>query len=92
MGGAGRARLPWFHHDSAWGGGRLWQAGGMLGSTRKEEKKLPSPAARPGEGERGTVSFKTTLFCTFFFLHATASFYEKRAISFKGGANILFSN
>jgi len=30
------------------------------------KKKLPSPAARPGEGERGTVSFKTTLFCTFF--------------------------
>jgi hypothetical protein len=55
-------------------GGRLWQACGVSGSTRKEEK-LPSPAARPGEGERGTVSF-----------------YEKRAVFFKGGASLFFSN
>jgi hypothetical protein len=63
-----------------------------VGFNEERRKKLPSPAARPGEGERGTVSFKTTLFCTFFFLHETASFYEKRVVSFKGGASILFSN
>jgi hypothetical protein len=57
---------------------------------RGKKKKLPSPAARPGEGERGTMSFKTTLFCTFFFLHETTPFYEKRAVSFKGGAIIFF--
>jgi hypothetical protein len=45
--------------------GRLWQACGVSGSIRKEEK-LPSPAAPPGEGEKGTVSFNTTLFCIFF--------------------------
>jgi len=27
-----------------------------------------------------------------FFLHETTPFYEKRAVSFKGGASILFSN
>jgi hypothetical protein len=34
---------------------------------KEEENCLPSPAARPGEGERRTVSLKTTLFCLFFF-------------------------
>jgi hypothetical protein len=85
--------LVFFHHESAWGGAALagrWR----VGFNEERRKKLPSLAARPGEGERGTVSFKTTLFCTFFFftLHETAPFYEKRAISFKGGSSILFSN
>jgi hypothetical protein len=35
---------------------------------KEEENCLPSPAARPWEGERRTVSFKTTLFCFFFFM------------------------
>jgi len=43
---------------------------------KEEENYLPSPAARPGEGERRTVSLKTTLFYPFF-LHETASFYTK---------------
>jgi hypothetical protein len=30
----------------------------------KNEECLTSPAARPGEGERRTVSFKTILFCS----------------------------
>jgi len=34
---------------------------------KEEENCLPSPAACPGEGERRTVSLKTTLFCLFFF-------------------------
>jgi len=34
---------------------------------KEEEKCLPSLAAHPGEGERRTVSLKTTLFCFFFF-------------------------
>jgi hypothetical protein len=59
-------------------GGRLWQACGVSGSTRKEEK-LPSPAARLGEGERGTVSFKTTLFCTFFFFNMKRRRFMKNA-------------
>jgi hypothetical protein len=33
---------------------------------KEEENCLPSPAARPGEGERRTVSLKMTLFCLFF--------------------------
>jgi hypothetical protein len=78
MGGAGRARLPWFFFIMRvhWGAlaGR-WR----VGFNKERRKKLPSPAARPGEGERGTVSFKTTLFCTFFFLHETAPFYLKVA-------------
>ena len=40
-----------------------------------------------GEEERGTVSFKTTPFCFFFFLmYETASFWRKRAVSFICGA------
>jgi hypothetical protein len=35
---------------------------------RKKQKFHSSPAARPREEERGTVSLKTTLFCSFFFL------------------------
>ena len=35
---------------------------------RKKQKFHSSPAARPGEEERGTVSLKTTLFCSSFFL------------------------
>jgi hypothetical protein len=57
---------------------------------KEEENCLPSPVARPGEGERRTVSLKTTLFCPFFFLHETASFYTKRAASFKCGASKNF--
>jgi hypothetical protein len=34
---------------------------------RKKQKFHSSPAARPGEEERGTMSLKTTLFCSFFF-------------------------
>jgi hypothetical protein len=77
VGLAGRDFLGFFHHESAWGGalaGR-WR----VGFNEERRKKLPSPAARPGEGERGTVSFKTTLFCTLFFLHETAPFYLKVA-------------
>jgi hypothetical protein len=73
----GAASLVFFHHESAWGGalaGR-WR----VGFNEERRKKIPSPAARPGEGERGTVSFKTTLFYTFFFLHETALFYLKVA-------------
>jgi len=39
----------------------------MMMKEAEEKNGFSSPAARPGEGERGIVSFKTTLFCTFFF-------------------------
>ena len=33
---------------------------------KEEENCLPSPIARPGEGERRTMSLKTTMICSFF--------------------------
>jgi len=66
---AGEVRLPRFSGKAC---------GQERGSTLEEEKPtilLSSPAARPWEEERGTVSFKTTLFrSSSFFLHETASF------------------
>ena len=63
---AGEVRLPRFSGKAC---------GQERGSTREEEKPtilLSSPAARPWEEERGTVSFKTTPFRSsssfFFFL------------------------
>jgi len=62
--GFGRARSGW----SASGRGSLdfGKARGKKETQQKERKKtkpfLSSPAARPGEEERGTVSFKTTPF------------------------------
>jgi len=61
VGVAGRARLPWCI---------IMRVCGVSGGGRhvacrvhwRKKKKLPSPVARPGEGERGTLSFKTTLF------------------------------
>jgi hypothetical protein len=59
---------------------------------RKKQKFHSSPDARPGEEERGTMSLKTTLFCSFFFeKHKTTSFWTKRAVSFKYGANMSTS-
>jgi hypothetical protein len=65
---------------------------------RKKQKFHSSLAARPGEEERGTVSLETTLFSSFFFSffffsenHETASFWTKRAVSFKYGANMSTS-
>jgi len=62
---------------------------------RKKQKFHSSPAARPGEEERGTVSLKTTLFCSFFFFffekHETTSFWTKHTVSFKYGANMSTS-
>jgi hypothetical protein len=94
MGAAGRVRLPRFLIMRVRGGlgfGRACTRCAWFNEERR--KKMPSPAARPGEGERGTVSFKTTLFYLFlFFLHETVSFYTKRVVSFKGGASICFPN
>ena len=36
---------------------------------KKKLKFLSSSAARPGEEERGTLSLKTTLFCSLFFFN-----------------------
>ena len=61
VGVAGEERLPRFSGKAC---------GPERGSTFEEEKPtifLSSPAARPGEEERGTVSFKTTPFRSFFF-------------------------
>jgi len=44
---------------------------------KEEENCLPSPAARPGEGERRTVSLKMTLFCFFFFNMKRHRFIQK---------------
>jgi hypothetical protein len=58
--------------------------GGREAGRIKEEKTkvISSPAAHPGE-EGGTVSLKTTLFCSLLFLHETMLFWTKRAVSFK---------
>ena len=62
------------------------------GRKLKEEKKntpiISSPAAHPGDEERGTVSFKTTPFrssssSSSSFKHETTSFWTKRVVSFK---------
>jgi len=58
---------------------------------KKKQMFHSSPAARPGEEERGTMSLKTTLFCSFFLKHETTSFWTKRAVSFKYGANMSTS-
>jgi hypothetical protein len=54
------------HHQRAWGF-ESWQSTREERDATKLKKKktkpfLSSPAARPGEEERGTVSFKTTPF------------------------------
>jgi len=54
-----------------------------VGFNEERRKKLPSPAARPGEGERGTVSFKTTLFCTFFFYMKRRRFMKNASFHLK---------
>jgi hypothetical protein len=54
----------------------------------EKNKNFSSPVVCPGEEEGGTVPSKTTLFrfSSFFFflkMHETASFFLKRAVSFK---------
>jgi len=68
VGATGKARLPRPFIMRAYGGGGFGRHVACR-VQRGKKKKLPSPAARPGEGERGTVSFKTTLFCTLFFFY-----------------------
>jgi len=73
--------LPLISHHQGLGFRDFCRARGSQELMKKEEENcLPSPAARPGEGERRTVSLKTTLFCLFFFLHETTSFYTKHAV------------
>jgi len=100
------ARLPRFgsHRFSGRcvvGGRPVCLVGGLQareGPAKFKQKPLFSffPAAMfGGEEERGTVSFKTTPFCSFFFdkMHETTSFWRKRAVSFKCGARTRqFSN
>jgi len=102
LGAAVEVRLPRFSGRRAAGGRpagmasevRLLRFSGKAcgqerGSTLEEEKLtifLSSPAARLEEEKRGTVSFKTTPFRFFFFKYETASFWIKRAVSFKSGA------
>jgi len=84
VGVAGRARLPWCIIMRVCG----VSEGGRHVACRvhwRKKKKLPSPAARLGERERGTMSFWTTLF---FLLKKTWN----GAVSFKGGTNICFPN
>jgi hypothetical protein len=65
--------LPLVSHHQGLGFRDFCRARGSQELMKKEEENcLPSPAACPGEGERRTVSLKTTLFCLFFF------FYKKR--------------
>jgi hypothetical protein len=63
VGAAGKVRLPWFLVIQGRGASGLGRARGVP-ELMKNEECLPSPAARPGEGERRTLSFKTTLFCS----------------------------
>jgi len=63
VGVAGKVRLPWFLVIQGRGASGLGRAR-RVPELMKNEECLPSPAARPGEGERRTVSFKTTLFCS----------------------------
>jgi hypothetical protein len=76
-----------FHHESAWGG--LWQACGVSGSTRKEEK-IAFPCCTSRGRRKGNSVVQNDTVLQFFFLHETAPFYEKRAVSFKDGASIFF--
>jgi hypothetical protein len=60
--------LPLVSHHQGLGFRDFCRACGSQELMKKEEENcLPSPAACPGEGERRTVSLKTTLFCLFFF-------------------------
>jgi len=58
-----------------WGGVKLWMFGRARGereagrSKEEKNKNLSSPVARPGEEGGGTMSFKTTLFCSFFLFY-----------------------
>jgi hypothetical protein len=72
--------------------GGLWQAGGVSGSTRKEEKNYLPLLHVQGKEKGEQCRSKRHCSAPFFFLHETAPFYEKRVVSFKGGASILFSN
>jgi len=58
------------HHEGAWGF-RFWQSAQHEGvneeKRRRKKSVFSSPAARPGEEERGTVSLKTTPFRFLFF-------------------------
>ena len=58
------------HHQRAWGFGSwqsTWEERGNIIKEEKTKKILSSPTTRPGEEERGILSFKTTPFCSFFF-------------------------
>jgi hypothetical protein len=74
---SGRGRqgaAPLTSHHQGLGFRDFCRARGSQELMKKEEENcLPSPVARPGEGERRTVSLKTTLFCPVFFF-----FYMKR--------------
>jgi len=54
------ARLPWFLVIQGHGASGLGRARGAP-VLMKNEECLPSPSARPGEGERRTMSFKNGL-------------------------------
>jgi hypothetical protein len=61
---------------------------------RGKKKKITFPCCTSRGRRKGNsvVQNDTVLHLFFFTLHETAPFYEKRAISFKGGSSILFSN
>jgi len=70
---AGEVRLPRFSGKAC---------GQERGNTLEEEKPtifLSSPAARPGEEERGTVSFKTTPFRSSLFFYMKRRRFRKNA-------------
>ena len=89
VGAAGKTRLPWFLVIQGRGASGLGRARGAP-ELMKNEECLPSPAARPGEGERRTVSFKTTLFCYaqnsgplfFFYIYIKSSSYQHNKLYF----------
>ena len=67
------------------GGGRAYGVQGLMKKEEENKNAFSSPAARPGEEERGTVSFTMTPLSFFFFLF---SFFNMKRCRF--GQNVPF--
>jgi len=99
--GAGQRRVGWWARLAGHGSAGFSSWGGVygvlsFGRSMREGNKwerwqfLSSPAARPGEEEKGTVSPKRYCFAYLFFFfekYEMTLFWTKHVVSFKYGAN-----